>query len=174
MVDIDLTVSGGDQLYSSMSQFPIELQVKELQDALKNGAGQVLADEMEATAPRSQDIGPRPKADQHTADNIVVAVEKHPIGSAAEVYVGPSSAISWRVRFIELGTTVHAIVIKRKKALASATDVFGKKVNHPGNKPNPFMRRALDSKGQAAIDAFRQMLADGIARVAKKLNKSSQ
>jgi HK97 gp10 family phage protein len=168
---LDLEVKGGDELYASLRQLPIELQATELTQALK-AAGVVLADEMSAEAPREADIGPRKNVEQHIADSIVVQVEKNPTGSAAEVYVGPSKSVAWRARFLELGTTVHAIIVKRKKVLASPDAIFGSKAQHPGIKPVPFMRRSLDTAGPDAIEAFRKSLAEGIARVAKKLNST--
>jgi HK97 gp10 family phage protein len=171
---IDLTVQGGDQLYATMRQLPIELQVSELSNALK-AAGFVIGDEMAAEAPREKDIGPRTKTDQHLSDSIAVQVEKNPKGSAAEVYVGPNSKIAWRAKFIELGAAAHAIINSRKrkkKVLASADQVFGEKINHPGVRPFPFMRRALDTAGPAAIEEFRKTLAKGLARVVKRISKS--
>lgn len=45
--------------------------------------------------------------------------------------------------FVHEGTKPHIIRPKKKKALANkkAGILFGKKVNHPGNKPNQFLLR---------------------------------
>jgi HK97 gp10 family phage protein len=168
---LDLEIKGGDQLYASLRQLPIELQATELTQALK-AAAVVIAEEMSAEAPREAGIGPRKQGQGHIADSIALKVEPKPLGSAAEVYVGPSKSVAWRARFLEYGTTIHAIMAKRRKVLASPDAIFGSNVQHPGIKPVPFMRRALDTAGPDAIEAFRQRLAEGIARVAKKLNKT--
>lgn len=47
---------------------------------------------------------------------------------------------------IEFGTDRHIIKARRKKVLASATQVFGKMVKHPGNRAYAPIRRALYKK----------------------------
>jgi HK97 gp10 family phage protein len=167
---ISLDVRGGEELYQALRQLPIDLQAAELGKALK-AAGNTVADEMAIQAPREHSIGPRERGHEHLADSIVVVEERKPIDSAAEVYVGPNKNTGWRARFIEFGAAVHAIVKKRKKVLASPDQVFGTHVDHPGVKPVPFMRRALDVSGPEAIKVFREQLAQGIKRVAAKLSR---
>lgn len=69
---------------------------------------------------------------------------------------------SWRVRFdnlsgqlvntskyapfVHFGTKPHIIRIKNKKALSNWKTLFGKVVNHPWTKANPFLKRALDQE----------------------------
>lgn len=50
--------------------------------------------------------------------------------------------------FVELGTRAHIIRAKNARVLANRRtgQVFGPVVNHPGTKPNPFMRSALYRK----------------------------
>ena len=47
--------------------------------------------------------------------------------------------------FVEFGTPPHVIKPKSKKALKFG-DTIVKKVNHPGTRPNPFIRTALKQK----------------------------
>jgi len=47
---------------------------------------------------------------------------------------------------VEFGTKPHVIVPKNKKALhwkSGGKDVFAKKVNHPGTRPQPFIRNTF-------------------------------
>jgi len=169
MLTID--IKGLNQLSDALMKLPTEIAQKELTNALLAG-GHVVGDEMEAQAPRSQDIGPRPKNDQHIADNIVVQAEGKVIGSAAEVVVGPSKAVSAKARWTELGTTAHAILKKHKKVLSDGTNIFGTKVYHPGERPRPFMRSSLAVSANAALDAIKKSLADGIQRAAKRVKKN--
>lgn len=169
MLNID--IKGLDQLGDALMKLPTEIAQKELTNALLAG-GQVVADEMSAQAPRAADIGPRPKNDPHIADSIVVQAEKKVIGSAAEVYVGPNSAVGWRARFIELGTTAHAIIKKRKKVLSDGISIFGTKVQHPGERPKPFMRSSLAVSANDALKAIKEKLAEGIQRAAKRVKKT--
>jgi hypothetical protein len=48
--------------------------------------------------------------------------------------------------YVELGTPPHIIRPKNAKALhwkSAGKDVFAKRVNHPGTRPNPFIRTTL-------------------------------
>jgi HK97 gp10 family phage protein len=186
IMDLDLKVTGLDQLAQNLTAFTQEIQEKALNKALVAGA-QPIAREMAAQAPRSHDIGPRQKNEQHIADSIVIKTESKPVGSAAEVYVGPSKSVSSKARWMELGAAAHAIVAKltrqmmksgvaAKKVLASSSQVFGSHVEHPGVHPRPFMRPALDASAKDALDAMKQSLAqsmkDAIRRAAKKFTPS--
>lgn len=46
---------------------------------------------------------------------------------------------------VEFGTSPYVIEVKNKKVLANKKDgiIFGKKVNHPGTKAQPFLRPAM-------------------------------
>ena len=53
----------------------------------------------------------------------------------------------WFWRFVEFGTRPHTMKprgSRGKKVLASREQVFGRRVSHPGTKPHPFVRPALD------------------------------
>jgi HK97 gp10 family phage protein len=182
MFNMDLKVEGLDQLAQNLTAFSADIQQNALNKMLLAGA-KPIADEMAAQAPREHDIGPRQHADVHIADSIVIKVEHNPNGSEAEVYVGPSKRVSWKANWIEFGAAAHAIVTKmtrsmrksgdkRKKVLASSSQVFGTHVQHPGLSPRPFIRPALDAAGKTAVDAMKQSLAksmkDAIRRAAKK------
>lgn len=45
---------------------------------------------------------------------------------------------------VEFGTPPHTITIKNAKVLTDGKVFFGKKVNHPGTSPQPYLRPALD------------------------------
>ncbi|WP_096024356.1 HK97 gp10 family phage protein [Campylobacter lanienae] len=50
-------------------------------------------------------------------------------------------------KFVHFGTKPHMIKVKKARALANKKSgiIFGKKVNHPGTKENPYLKNALDS-----------------------------
>jgi HK97 gp10 family phage protein len=187
MVELDLKVTGLDQLAQNLQAFTSEIQEKALNKMLVAGA-QVVKKEMEAQAPRGHEVGAQrtsqgQKSDQHIGDSIVIKVESKPIGSEAEVYVGPSKRVSSKARWMEFGATAHAIVARmtramrkfgdaKKKVLASSDQVFGTHIQHPGVNPKPFMRPALDAAGPDAVNAMKASLAksikDATRRAAKK------
>lgn len=48
-------------------------------------------------------------------------------------------------KFVHFGTKPYVIKVKKAKALANKSGkVFGKKVNHPGIKANPYLKKATD------------------------------
>jgi HK97 gp10 family phage protein len=183
-VDLNLNVQGLDQLEQNLKAFSADIQEKALNTALVEGA-RVIAAEMKAEAPRGHDIGPRAKTEQHVADSIVIKVEPKPIGSAAEVYVGPSKRVSSKARWLELGAAAHGIVArltrsmrkrgeKAKKVLASPDHIFGTHVQHPGIRPRPFMRPALDVSAKDAIEAIANSLKKSIAAAARRANRKNK
>lgn len=60
------------------------------------------------------------------------------------------SGDAWYARFVEFGTAAHFIQGKNGGWL-SFGGLFIKSVQHPGAKPSPFMRPALDAKSQEAV-----------------------
>jgi len=66
--------------------------------------------------------------------------------------------IIWMVnygKFIEFGTPPHIITPKEKQALkfkvGKEGEIFAKKVEHPGTRPNPFIRNTIQHKLQKII-----------------------
>lgn len=179
---LEMQLTGFDDLDQNLKAFTVQVQDKLLSNALVAGAQEVKT-EMQQQAPREHSIGPMQKADQHIADNIVIKVEKNPINSAAEVYVGPGKSTSYKARWIELGVTAHAIVarmtrqmrkqgIKAKRVLASPEQIFGTHIEHPGLSPRPFMRPALQAATQRAIAAIRDSLAKNLkTAIRREANK---
>lgn len=47
-------------------------------------------------------------------------------------------------KFVHFGTKPHIIKAKNKKVLATKGKIFGKKVNHPGTKANPYLENAAN------------------------------
>lgn len=46
--------------------------------------------------------------------------------------------------WLEVGTPPHVITVKTAKVLTDGKTFFGKSVNHPGTKPHPYFKPALD------------------------------
>lgn len=58
-------------------------------------------------------------------------------------------------KYVEFGTVPHVITPKSKKALAfqsGGKTIITKKVNHPGTRPNNFIRRTLRAKLPGIIE----------------------
>lgn len=65
-------------------------------------------------------------------------------------------------RFVEYGTKPHEIRPKHAKSLFIA-GVFGTLVKHPGARPHPFMRPALDAGAQEAVIASAEYMKKRLA-----------
>lgn len=62
--------------------------------------------------------------------------------------------------YVEYGTNPHIIQAKNKKALAfqkGGDTIIVKRVNHPGTRPNPFIRTTLHNKLAMIIKQNMQM-----------------
>lgn len=62
------------------------------------------------------------------------------------VTIGNTTLASY-AKFVHYGTKPHIIKAKKAKALANKKSglVFGKKVNHPGTKANPYLKNAFEN-----------------------------
>ncbi|KAA3687887.1 HK97 gp10 family phage protein [Campylobacter fetus] len=58
-----------------------------------------------------------------------------------------NSKLAPYAKFVHFGTKPHIIRVKKARVLANKKSgiIFGKKVNHPGTKANPYLKNALDS-----------------------------
>lgn len=72
---------------------------------------------------------------------------------------GPHRSIA---HLVEFGTKLHNIAAKVKGWL-SFMNVFAKSVEHPGARPKPFMRPALDGQAQAATIAAGEYIKNRLA-----------
>lgn len=56
-------------------------------------------------------------------------------------------------KYVEFGTAPHEIRVRNKKALSDGKTIFGKKVNHPGTSPQPFIRPTFHQDLSRAINS---------------------
>lgn len=64
--------------------------------------------------------------------------------------------------WVEFGTSPHTITAKNRKGL-SFGGLFFQSVDHPGARPKPFMRPALDSQAQTALVASGEYVKSRLA-----------
>lgn len=73
-------------------------------------------------------------------------------GGTVTAYVKATGPHAFLARWVEFGTKAHNIAAK-KGGWLSFGGVFAKEVAHPGARPKPFMRPALDGQAGAAVNA---------------------
>jgi HK97 gp10 family phage protein len=58
---------------------------------------------------------------------------------------------------VEYGTRPHVITVKNARVLSDGKQIFGRSVNHPGTKAQPFMRPAVDKNRKNLIKLYRDI-----------------
>lgn len=81
----------------------------------------------------------------HIADNIASQVDKEAESGSRVIHIGFRKNVSWRVHFLEFGTAHSAA--------------------------HPFIRPAMDTQRDAALQAMATSLASGLQRLARDLSK---
>lgn len=144
----DVQIKGLAELQRALDELPAKIEKNIMRGALRAGA-KVIRDEAIVLAP---------KLSERMANSIRHGTKMS--GSQVQAYVraGKHRANDYDhgyyARFVEFGTKAHIIRARRGKALAIGVS----KVDHPGSRPHPFIRPALDNKGQAAVEAMREYI----------------
>lgn len=92
-----------------------------------------------------------------------------------EVEIGNTKLAPY-AKFVHEGTKSHIIKAKKMKALANKKtgQIFGKKVNHPGTKANPYLLNAADDfLGSLEFEKAKNRLAKNIGSEVLKGIKAS-
>ena len=146
--NVQIELQGVAELVATLEQIGADVQGVVEQIAL--AAAVPVAKAIEAKAPG--DIG----------QSIVTATTEKS-KKRVTVSVGPDKK-KWIARFLEYGTSPHAITADEKKALKlyPLGDVFRRSVNHPGMAAQPFMRPAFDETQGEAQTAAGQKVAEVI------------
>ena len=166
---------GLDEVKKQFAKLDTAIQIKLGRQAL-SGAANVIAAEIRRTAPRSGITDGLSKEDKKSvpkplARSVVRSIKRRRDRRGFYGRVGIHKSV-WYAHFIEYGTSPHRIPNKtvgrgRNKQENKGFVAFGggvfRSVNHPGIAANPFVRRALETKKQAAIDEMTKRLKAGIA-----------
>lgn len=153
---------GGKEFEELLSQLPPAVARRVSANALRAG-GRIVRDDAKLRVPVK--TGELKKALK------VRTVRKTQSPNHRTVRVGVLGKEGPLAHLIEFGTSPHVIAPKRKKVLADPVtgQVFGVKVAHPGNPPQPYLRPAFDTKKGEVIKAIGKVLGEGIDKEAGKL-----
>lgn len=140
----EVNITGLADLQKFLDQLPAKMEANIMRSALRAGANTIKAEAQRQLASNgsvktgilSKGLKVSTRAKRGTVTASVKALGKH----------------SHIARWIEFGTAAHAITSKNKGFLKFAGGIY-KAVNHPGMKPRPFMRPAIDSQSAAAVVA---------------------
>lgn len=140
-----IVVKGLAELQKALQTLPAKLQANVMRGALRAGAKPLMA-EAKQLAPVDQGLLAA-SLRIHTRVKSLVAIGSVKAGGSPR----NSQHAARHAHLVEYGTKPHHIEA-RPPNKALAIGVFS--VDHPGARAHPFMRPALDAKGQVALAAM--------------------
>jgi HK97 gp10 family phage protein len=149
-MNTSVKVSGLKELNVFLDTLPDKLQKNVMRAALRAGA-KVIADQARENVP---------VASGKLKKDITIGTRSRGGVVTASVKAGAKSA--WYAKFVEFGTAAHEINAKPGSVMMFNGQI-AIRVNHPGAKPQPFMRPALDARGQAAVQAVAEKMREVLA-----------
>ncbi|MDD2742328.1 MAG: HK97 gp10 family phage protein [Rhodocyclaceae bacterium] len=141
----DVHVKGLSELQAFLDQLPAKMEANIMRSALRAGAKVVAAE-----AKRNVPI-------EHGDLRDSIRVSARLKGGKVTSTIKAGNKKAWYWRFVEFGTAAHTIKSKDGGVLRFASGIY-KSVDHPGAKSHPFMRPALDSQTDAAIQAVGEQI----------------
>lgn len=134
----DIHVTGLRELQAFLDQLPVKLEKNVMRGALRAG--------MKVVQPVAKQNAL--KASGLYAKGLKVGTRAR--GGKVTAYLKATGPHAFLGPWIEWGTRAHNIAAKAKGWL-SFGGIFAKEVMHPGTKPHPHMRPALDSEAGRAV-----------------------
>jgi HK97 gp10 family phage protein len=133
-----------------------ELSLSQLKKIARKAAEIIKAD-MKQRAPRDEG---------KLAESIMTSVKSDSTIDQVVVDVGPSKKTSWRAHFLEFGVRPHLLKTKTARVMVNRAtgEVFGATANHPGFPAKPFIRPAIDEKGDDAAKLFAEEIHKAIMK----------
>jgi HK97 gp10 family phage protein len=155
-MDDTVNITGGKQLAEFLQTLPLKLERNIMRAALRAGA-RVIANEAKLNVPvQDGDL----KRSIRTGSNAKKG--------RVEAYAKAGDKKAWYYRFVEFGTAAHIIKGKNGNML-KFTSRDGKsiavpQVSHTGAIAKPYMRPALDTKGDEAVVAVTNKIRERLTK----------
>jgi len=146
----DIRVKGLADLNKFLQQLPAKVEQSVLRGALRAGANVVMAEAKANVPVDSGQLRDGLKVSTSSRRGRVTAKVK---ATGKHAFIAP---------WLEYGTAAHKITAKKGKGLFFG-GLFVKGVQHPGSRPKPFMRPALDGRAQDAVVAAAQYMKRRLA-----------
>lgn len=161
----EINIAGGKELQEFLRQLPKRVERNIMRAALRAGA-RVIANEAKKLAPAG-DSGKLKKSLRTGSEFSKNKVEAY-VRAGGRRSGAAKDKDAFYAQFVEFGTAAHQISPKNKKKLKfrakDGSMVTTKLVKHPGAKAQPFMRPALDAKGDAAIRAVSAKIRERLTK----------
>ncbi len=147
----ELNVKGLSELSAALQEFGPKLEANILRGALRAGQKVILDAAKQNIHSISGDL----------AKSLRISVKSNQGVIIAKLKVGDKKA--YYANWVEFGTQAHVIKAKGGKAIAIKGKEFSQ-IHHPGIKPKPFMRPALDANAQQAVEAVAEYISKRITK----------
>ncbi len=152
-------VTGLSQLQAFLDQLPVKIQKNVMRGALRAGMNVVKPVAQSDIHSISGALAKSLYVSTRTKGSTVTATL-----SAGRGFGKKGTPARNLPLWVEFGTAAHNVAAKAGKSLAFL-NVFRKDIHHPGARPKPFMRPALDQQAQPAVIAAAEYIK---ARLATK------
>ncbi len=136
----DVHVRGLAELQKFLDQLPAKIEANVMRGALRAGMNVVKPAAQSGVHSVSGELAKGLRVGTKRKGGVVIS------------YLRARGPHGFVARWVEYGTAAHPIVSRGGHSLAFGGR-FVKSVLHPGAKPKPFMRPALDTQAQAAVIA---------------------
>ena len=142
-------IKGGAELNKFLQKLPAKIEQSVLRGALRAGANVVMAEAKANVPVDSGQLRDGLKVSTSSRRGRVTAKVK---ATGKHAHIAP---------WLEYGTAAHKITSKGKGLFFGG--LFVKGVQHPGSRPKPFMRPALDGRAQDAVSAAARYMKQRLA-----------
>jgi hypothetical protein len=148
-------IRGLKELNDFLQKLPVKLEKNILRGAFRAGAKEELLPEVQANLMSEGAV----RTGAYIAG---LKVGTRSRGGKVTAYVKASGPHAYLGKWLEYGTRAHNIAAKLNGFL-SFMNIFVKEVAHPGTRPRPHMRPALDHSGGAAVNAAARYMREKLA-----------
>lgn len=136
----EFKINGLPELRAALTQIPGKLQRNVMRSALRAGAAVIRADARARVPVKTGTL------------RAGISVGTSSRGADVSAKVSTKGKHAYLAPWIEYGTAAHPIK-GRKGGLLAFAGIVVRKVDHPGARPRPFMRPAMEASAPAALQA---------------------
>jgi HK97 gp10 family phage protein len=155
-MDDTINIRGGKELGQFLQSLPLKIEKNIMRAALRSGARVIANEAKKNVAVQDGDL----KRSIRTGSNAKKG--------RVEAYAKAGDKKAWYYRFVEFGTAAH-IIKGRNGGMLRFMAKDGKsiqtpQVSHPGAIAKPYMRPALDTKGNDAVIAVTNKIRERLTQ----------
>jgi HK97 gp10 family phage protein len=146
----DVHVKGLAELQKFLDQLPAKMEKNVVRGSLRAGMKEILPVAKQNCS----------KVSGLLADGLKLSTSSR--GGKVTASIKAKGKHGFIAPWVEYGTKAHNIAAK-KNGFLSFGGIFAKSVDHPGAKPHPFLRPALDQQAQSAVIAAAEYMKNRLA-----------